>query len=261
MEKTVILSAGHSLTDPGAICPWDKNITETKIVMQITRYAAEILRVHSVGVLEVPDDIDLQGTINWINTRPNTIDLAVEIHVNSASAPEARGVEGWHYTKDEASKKLAQWTTDAVMAESGMPNRGTIDETRNRWGILGFIHYTKPLAALIECGFITNKQDVEILTSQEGQYNVAKGVARGILGYMGLDWKPELLEPQKKETYTPLSSQEALQKLQEEKNRVQNDLVKEKLRVQNALRDMREYKTAVETLSAAIDQTIKDLTS
>lgn len=209
MKKKVVLSAGHNISDPGAIGPFDKHITESNIVMAITPKAAAILRLHSIDVLVVPDEIGLTETIKWINERAKTpggtigIDLAVELHVNSGGGT---GVEGWYYEKSDDSKKFAQFIIDAIMAETGLPVRGTKDETTvgRGWTKLGFIHDTIPLACLVECGFIDNQFDFDILKSPEGQFKVAKGVARGILSYMGEDWKPELLEPTKTVASIPI---------------------------------------------------------
>lgn len=246
MEKTVVLSAGHSLEDPGAICPWDQNITEAKLTMAITQKAATVLRMKGIGVLEVPNELDLQPTIDWINSRPNKIDLAVEVHINSFKDGNAYGVEGWYYNKDQASKNLAARIVDGIMAETGLSVRGVKDETTNRWGLLGFIHYTKPLAALIECGFITNKMDMAVLATEEGQWKVAAGIARGMIEYMGLPWSPVIVDVQTP-TKTIAESAEA------------KELQQLKQKRQAALDSMREYKQAIDLLGAAIDKTIEQL--
>jgi regulator of replication initiation timing len=76
-----------------------------------------------------------------------------------------------------------------------MKNRGPKDESTNQDGKLGFVHDTKPLVALVECGFIDNEEDRKFYTSDEGITKIAKGIVRGLLGYIGEDWKPELANP------------------------------------------------------------------
>ena len=186
--KVICLSAGHTPgKDPGAV---KSPLVEADLNVKIVKQAAEMLRKHGIGVLEVPDDLTLKETIKWINARSGQIDLAVEVHINAGNGT---GVEAWHYKGSVASKEVGQFIVDALAIETGMGNRGVKSEATNRHGKLGFVHDTTPLAILVECGFIDNKTDRKILMKDEGLRNLAKGVARGCLGYLREDWKPELL--------------------------------------------------------------------
>ena len=187
-KKTVCLNAGHSFTQPGAV---RGNLKENDLNIDIVEKAANILRIHGVDTLTVPDDLSLIKTIQWINERAKQIDIAVACHVNATKG--GAGVEAWHYRNSSKSKELGRFLVDAVVAETGMKNRGVKDEVKNRYKKLGFVHDTYPLAALIENGFIDNEFDKKILSSDEGRMRIAKGVARGILSYFGRDWKPDLL--------------------------------------------------------------------
>lgn len=199
--KTIILSAGHSLADPGAV--YNPGTKENFLTMALTKLAATYLRSHGIGVLEVPDDLSLVDTIKWVNGRASEglIDLCVEIHTNSSTDKNPKGIEAWYYHDfstglgNEDSKRLSQCIIDAIGVEAGMSSRGVFDESTNKWGKLGFVHDTKPLASLVECGFLSNESDRNILMSDKGRENIAKGITRGILTYMGEAWKPELINP------------------------------------------------------------------
>lgn len=186
-KKTVCLSAGHSVTDPGAMAG---GLKESDLNMDIVGKTAEILRIHGIDTLTVPDNLSLVATINWINERPNQIDLAIESHVNSGGGV---GVEAWHYAGSAKSRELGQFMVDALVAETGMKSRGVKDESTNRHGKLGFVHDTDPLAGLIETGFIDSDEDRKLLNNTKGRMRIAKGLARGLLSYLGKDWKPDLL--------------------------------------------------------------------
>lgn len=195
--RTIALSAGHYTGDPGAS---SGNLIERDLTIQITDKAIDMLRKHGVGVLDVPDTIDLAPTIKWINDRAvsNSIELCVEVHINAGGG---KGVEAWAYANlstgviDPQSQKLGQFLIDAIATESGMSKRGVKPETQYSAGKLGFVHDTIPLASLIECGFIDGTEDKKILGTDTGRTNIAKGVARGILGYMGIIWNPALITP------------------------------------------------------------------
>jgi N-acetylmuramoyl-L-alanine amidase len=184
--KTIALSAGHNINDPGAV---GDGLVERDLVEKIVAYASEIMRSHGVGVLNPPIELDLRGTIKWINDRKDQIESCCEVHINAGGG---LGAEGWYYRNSDESKKFALFLVDAINAESGMSkSRGVKDEkTANVWGRLGFVHDTKPLACLIECGFIDRVEDRKILSTEKGLYDIAKGVARGYLSFMGVEWKP-----------------------------------------------------------------------
>jgi N-acetylmuramoyl-L-alanine amidase len=186
MAKTICLSAGHGAGDVGAKY---KNLQESDLTIKIAQRAAEIIRKHGVGTLYVPDTLTLQGTINWINERANQITICVDVHINSGNGT---GVEAWNYIGGpNESDKLSQFLADACAAETGLKNRGIKDETDNRHKRLGFIRDTAPIAALVECGFIDG--DYDYLNKPEGIEAMARGVARGCLGYTGVQWNPSLL--------------------------------------------------------------------
>jgi N-acetylmuramoyl-L-alanine amidase len=199
--KTVIISAGHSLSQPGAIyLPGGK---ENFLTIELTKLVATYLRSHGIGVLEVPDTLSLLDTIKWVNGRASegAVECAIEIHTNASVDKNAHGVEAWYYHDfntgygDENSKRLSQCMVDAINVESGLSVRGVFDESTNKWGRLGFVHDTKPLASLVECGFLSNAEDKALLLSDKGKENISKGVTRGILTYLGEAWKPELINP------------------------------------------------------------------
>jgi N-acetylmuramoyl-L-alanine amidase len=187
-SKTICLSAGHGAGDPGASHQTLQEATLTEIIV---KRAAEMIRKHSVDCLEVPSNLTLIETIQWINNRTDQITICVEAHINSGGGT---GVEGWNYEGGpNESDKLSKFLADASAAETGLPNRGVKDETLNRYRKLGFVHDTNPIAALLECAFIDG--DYEYLKKDENLTKSAKGLARGCLSYIGVTWKPELVNP------------------------------------------------------------------
>lgn len=195
MAKTICLSAGHQPgVDPGAVYG---SMKEADLTVKIVRKAAEIIRKHGIGCLEVPDNLDLVGTIAWINGRAAQIDATAEVHINAANG--GTGIEAYYFHDtspgQNESEKLSQFLADAVAVETGLPNRGIKDEVTTRFKRLGFVHDTNPVASLIECGFLDNPIDRQLMMTNEGIEKFAKGVARGILGYIGIAWKPEILYP------------------------------------------------------------------
>lgn len=184
MPKKVVLSAGHSTSDSGAVnTQLEPDLKENFLTMDLVKLCVPILRSQGITVATISDDISLLDTINKINKDYPTYDLAVELHINAGGGT---GVEGWYYQNDEVSKKLSDDILNGIVSETGMKSRGSKDESTNRHGRLGFVHDTKPLACLIECGFIDSIEDLKLLATEAGRYKIAKGVARGICANLGV---------------------------------------------------------------------------
>lgn len=194
--KAIGLSAGHDLSDPGAI---HKDLREADLTRKIVSYATDYIRAHGVGVINVPDSLNLVDTIKYLNARANQLDSVVEVHMNKGGG---KGVEAWNYQGvGNESDKLSQFLVDAVVAETGLNNRGIKDETTNQHGRLGFVHDTTNVAALVETAFLDG--DYDYLKDEENIKRIAKGVARGILSYHGVTWNPALINPVPPATPTP----------------------------------------------------------
>ena len=178
--KTIILSAGHSKTDKPVVVD---GLRESDLNIKIVAVATDLLRGWGVGVLNVPDELSLVKTIAWINKNSPKADLAVEVHINAGGGT---GLEGWYYHNSSLSRKVSDIILSSIVGVTGMSSRGSYDEYKNHLGKLGFVHDTKPLAVLIECGYIDSKVDRKWLTNDKGLYSISLGLARGIAQYLGL---------------------------------------------------------------------------
>lgn len=231
--KKVILSAGHGAGDPGVVY---KNLKESDLTTAITNRAVEMIKKHGVTCLAVPANLSLQQTINWINNNnPNETNICVEVHINSGGG---HGTEAWNYVGGpNESDRLSQFLADAVSAETGLPSRGIKDESTSRFGKLGFVHDTVPIAALIEIAFIDG--DYDFLLRDENLTRAAKGVARGCLSYLGVAWKPEIIgfPPATNPLPAPIITEDTI--LPQIENRSIRDIKNELLELRGMAKDLR----------------------
>lgn len=174
IQKRVILAAGHGGGDPGAV---GQGTTEARETVQITDRVATILRAAGVEVIVVPHELNLGGTIDWINARYKGLEdgISIEIHKNSGGGT---GNEVWAPSYPDAiSLTNAQKIVDALTASTGLRNRGVKQAQNNRWGRLGFTDDTNTYALLIEAGFIDVDSNDDIADQK-----FAAGIANGVLG-------------------------------------------------------------------------------
>ncbi len=195
--KAIFIVAGHSETDPGAI---GNATTERKEVKEIAEETIELLKsqkalkgisIYSVGLNESLSLTEKINKVNFISKQAGydyKNSILISIHANSTGSGNATGVEGWHYGNCRDSKELATEITVAMKKHTGLSYRFVKSEFLNRYGQLGIIHRTKPLACLIECGFIDNIHDSRILKDPNKDDNFAKGIVEGIAKFLDISY-------------------------------------------------------------------------
>jgi hypothetical protein len=183
----VIISSGHTNANPGTVAG---DLREVDLARKIARSILPYLRQNGIIALSVPPDMELNQRIEWINKTgylESNNDVTVEIHINDGGKS---GIEGWFEGKGgNSSQKLALGIVDAVATETKLPSLGARSEYDHELGSLAFLHECNPITALIECGFIDNENDAKFLRDQPSIELMGKGIAKGILKFLGLEYK------------------------------------------------------------------------
>ena len=148
----------------------------------------------------MPHILGLLDEIKWINARSSVSDLAVEVHLNSGGGI---GTETYFYAGSNISKKFAQAIQNKLVQTIKTKDRGVKPDTATRFGRLGFIRDTKPLATLVEAFFIQEN----ISTKEAG-----RGIARGLIAYRGLKLKSV---PLKKISFTVPNNPNIIKKIKD----------------------------------------------
>lgn len=181
MAKKVFLGIGHGGSDPGAVA---NGFEEADLNLAIGLACRDELERHSVQVLmsRTKDENDpLAEEIKECNAFNPSV--AVDIHNN---AGKGDGAEAFYHYKGGTSKTLA----DNVLAEIvkiGQNSRGAKIKT-NAQGrdYYGFIRETVPPAIIVECAFVDNKADMQIIDTEAEQKAMGKAIAKGILKTLGI---------------------------------------------------------------------------
>ena len=154
-RKTVLISAGHSDSDPGATGTWEgAPITEAAIVLEFRNKVAGIIKHRGYSVITDgvgERNLPLMDAINLAKG----VDVAVEFHCNAFHMPTATGVEvltgGNH-------QGLSDRLTRVISSVLNIPNRGVKPENSGQHSRLGFI--SKGDGIIVELMFITNQRDL-----------------------------------------------------------------------------------------------------
>ncbi|MBQ8998893.1 MAG: N-acetylmuramoyl-L-alanine amidase [Clostridium sp.] len=173
--KKVCLDFGHGGTDSGAI--GINNVKEKDYTLALGERIVELLRNYGVKIITTRNKdnyVSLNDRVEIANN--NNVDLFISIHCNAHSNDSANGFETYSY---KGNTDLQKVTHNNIML--------TIPQLKNRGmkkASYYVLKYTKANALLIECGFITNKSDYNILINNIE--NFALSITKSIVTYIGL---------------------------------------------------------------------------
>lgn len=187
--RRVVLQAGHGQGDPGAVA---NGTTENSENNQIVSRVARMLRFNKIETVIDPD-LGLVNAINYVNQNHKLgQDWCLEIHKDSATGVDSAALENrlgvYYYAGDSDSQAIATQMSQ-IFKKNGANNLSCArPDTVARFGRLGWIRDTIPLAHLIECGFI------QADTGDASDERYAKWVAQAICDALGKTFMYDLTQ-------------------------------------------------------------------
>ncbi len=128
-------------------------------------------------ILGVSNSTSLTARVDLANSWG--ADIFLSLHTNAAINENASGCETLIYSKTaEIAFGLATDIAEQLSLVTGLRNRGVVERPG-----LYVLKRTKMPAVLVEMGFITNKEDAELMLYSPGLF--ATGIYRGVLKYYG----------------------------------------------------------------------------
>jgi hypothetical protein len=183
----IIISAGHTNQDPGTTI---NGLREVDLTRAIVKKLIPYLRTNGLITLSIPPDMPLDKRISWINGtgyREDLNDIAIEIHVNDGGKS---GFEFWYRGQNsQKSKQLADDVMGCVTDATGLPNQGVKSEFEHEFGSLAFISNTNTVSVLLECLYLDNPDDLAKLKDENELEKIAKGLAKGVMKYLNVEFK------------------------------------------------------------------------
>lgn len=178
----VVIDAGHGGYDPGAVA---NSIYESKINLSVAKKVEQILISEGIKVFMTRNTDDYVGLYERAHIA-NMIkaSLFVSIHSNAFANTSYKGIMTLVYPSTDQStnitgKSFGKIIQNNLIRITGANDRGVIDRPN-----LVVLNSTKMPAALIECGFMTNPDELAALQTDEYQNILAQGIARGIIDSM-----------------------------------------------------------------------------
>ena len=178
----VFLGVGHGGSDPGATA---NNAKEKDLNLSIALACRDFLVKHGVSVRmsRTKDENDpLSEEIRECNSF--SPDLAVDIHNNAGGGD---GAEVFYHYGGGKSKTLAENILSEIV-KVGQNSRGA-KTRKNQDGkdYYGFIRQTSAPSVIVECAFVDNASDLEILATESRRQEMGVAIAKGILKTLGVE--------------------------------------------------------------------------
>lgn len=190
---TVIIDPGHGGVDPGKI--GINNVPEKEINLAIglklkeqledSGYHVIMTRSSDVGLYTDSDSnkkrADMNSRCGLINTEytKDSRVINVSIHQNSYPAESVKGPQVFYYSKSENGKTLAK-ILQSVINEQMEVERPRTEKANDNYYML--VHTDCP-SVIVECGFLSNREEAEKLSSDDYQRKMVEAIVKGIEEY------------------------------------------------------------------------------
>lgn len=178
-DKVVVIDAGHGGRAPGAT---KQGVNEKDIDLQILLQLKAVFEAsdENIGVYYTRTD-DSNPTFEQRVQLANKsdADLFISIHNNSTRSGRMSGTKGtqvMYAESSETSREFAQICLEEVTSALGSRDKGLVEGES-----IYIIRNSKVPAALIEVGFMTNQEELELLRSEEYQKEAAEGIYNAIM--------------------------------------------------------------------------------
>lgn len=181
----VVLDAGHGGNDPGTLGYDEDGKTvlakEKDINLAITKKVYTLLKASGVQVAMTRTTdvyVGLVERANFANERD--AELFVSIHNNSIPDPEYHGSMVLYSLNSSGGKTLASNILTAMVSSAETENHGLRNGTN-----MAVIKRTIMPAVIVECGCLTNREELENLMDDAFLDKLAEGITEGIIKTLG----------------------------------------------------------------------------
>ncbi len=188
--SVVVIDAGHGGVDPGKVGV--NNALEKEINLSIAKRLKNLLEQNGITVVmtrEEDKDLasenaksrkneDLRARVQLIaNISPIAV---VSIHQNSYPEEDVAGAQVFYYSSSEDGKLLGNMIQEQLKTEINDGNHRIAKANKDYY----ILKRSSSPAVIVECGFLSNYKEAELLATEEYQEKLAFAIHLGILQYI-----------------------------------------------------------------------------
>ena len=192
-ESVIIVDAGHGGVDGGAVAK--DGTLEKDINLSIAHKLYDLLRMNGIQTkMTRSEDIsihdpdaqtirqkkvsDIHNRLRMLNETENA--MLVSIHQNHYSRPKYHGTQVFYSGNHPQSSILADSIQRTV---SALLQPDNTRETKKSGTQIYLLYHAQQPAVMVECGFLSNDAETELLKTDNYQYKLAVSIYNGILNY------------------------------------------------------------------------------
>lgn len=198
-KPIIILDAGHGGIDGGCSAyngALEKNINlsielSLKAILETFGYSVEVTRstdtsIYDPGIVGISKQkkSDMKNRLDLFNKYENAV--AISIHQNKFTDPQFNGAQMFYAETNPLSQTLAQ-TLQTTFKSKLQKNNDR--EIKNAGKDLYLLYYSKCPSVMVECGFLSNKQEADLLLSKDYQKKVALTIFSGLNDFIKNNYK------------------------------------------------------------------------
>ena len=190
IKPCVVIDAGHGGADPGKVGV-DGSL-EKDINLKIAKKLAMFLTAADVDVVLTSEEDaglydenvsnkkvqDMKNRVALIEEKKPA--LTVSIHQNSCHEEYVHGAQVFYYERSQESKEIAE-RMQRVLAEQIDPDNARQAKANNSYYLL---KKTSSPIVIVECGFLSNYEEAQKLSSEVYQEKTAWAIHLAILSYL-----------------------------------------------------------------------------
>lgn len=189
----IIIDAGHGGEDGGAVGVDGTNEKDINLlialklndILTVMGYTTRMVRTEDISIHNQGADTIRERKATDIHNRAAIMEeyencLYVSIHQNKYDDSSIWGAQIFYSPNDELSKSLAQFIQTSITTQIQPNNKRLIKESGTSIYVL--YNATKP-AVMVECGFVSNPNELLQLKTEEYQHQMAFSIMSGIINY------------------------------------------------------------------------------
>ena len=193
----IIIDAGHGGEDGGAIAIDGKTL-EKDINLSIAKKLNNILKSNNINTFMIRDTDksiykkdsnkktlrrkkveDLRNRVNIANS--NDKNILISIHQNKFPDESLKGIQIFYSENNEQSIKLANFIKEDL--EKNL-NQTKFRENKKSGKEVYLLNKVRIPAVIIECGFISNKEELNNLITEDYQNKLAQYIFSGLKNFL-----------------------------------------------------------------------------
>ena len=106
--------------------------------------------------------------------------FTVSIHQNSYTTEDIKGAQVFYYGQSENGKRLADVLQEHLISEVDPQNTRVAKANESYY----LLKKTPTPTVIVECGFLSNQAEADLLLTEDYQNKIAHAIYQGILSYL-----------------------------------------------------------------------------